>query len=101
MGRRDRVDCRARDLLFAGRTSAADNDPAPAAAVGRQPGRRGIAYGGPHRQGNRYDLRLIWPDLSSSITPLPRVFFTMMDLTQQTRARATRRAGSHGDDGSY
>jgi len=25
----------------------------------------------------------------------------MMDLTQQTRARATRRAGSHGDDGSY
>src|SRR6267143_3532903 len=46
-------------------------------------------------------LRLIWSDLSSSITPLPRVFFTMMDLTQQTRARATRRAGSHGDDGSY
>src|SRR5438874_12119005 len=58
MGRRARVDCRARDLLFAGRTRAADNDPAPAAAVGRQPGRRGIAYGGPHRQGNRCDLRL-------------------------------------------
>jgi len=37
--------------LFAGRTSAADNDPAPAAAVGGQPGRRGIANGGPHRQG--------------------------------------------------